>query len=106
MKIKINKEIKEVLSDKWVSFNDEVSFKIHMPDRLKILLIDSNFSSFGKLVITSIIDWKGIDGDDDKPLEFTQENVEILLMSHPEIYEFLQTELNKLFELLNAQIKN
>ena len=106
MKIKIAKEIKEVLSDKWVSFNDEVSFKIHIPDRFKILLIDSNFSNFGKLIITSVIEWTGIIGDDDELLECTQDNIEVLLMSHPEIYEFLQTELNKLFEQLDAQIKN
>lgn len=106
MKIKIVKEIRDILTDKWVEFNDEVKFKIHIPDRFKVLLIDSNFSSFGKFVITSITGWEGIIGDDDEPLDCTQENIEVLLVAHPEIYEFLQAELNKLFEQLNDQIKN
>ena len=107
--MKINKKI---LSSKWFTYKAKgVNVEVHLRpfpfSNIKLSTEESGamehlWSQFDYCVI----DWKGIDGEDDKPLECTEENKLLVFDYIADIREFVWDKVAVLAKDIAKELKN
>ena len=89
------------LKPKWVEFEESkgVSFKIiPFPESHNVILSFDNIDSIEikfKMFDYCVVDWKGVNGEDDKPLECNSENKRDIFTNSKDVMIFI---INKSFE--------
>jgi hypothetical protein len=94
--LKLNKK---ALDAKWYEYEEGVSFKLTPPNRLR----DMTFSTS---LVNNIVDWKGVVGEDDQPLECNEDNKSLLLGHNTKVLNWVAEKLVERDEEVQGLLKN
>ena len=100
--MKINKKNTEA---KWFKFKGEVEFLIR-PFKFSVMKLDNISQGMAEQFRYCIADWKGINGEDDKPLECNDENIDYLYDYYVDIRDFVFKKQEVFKKELDKQLKN
>lgn len=101
----INKKNTEAEWFKYGANNSKIEFLIR-PFRFSIMKLDDVSKGMFQQFVYCIVDWKGINGEDEKPLKCDDENKEYLYDYIDDVRDFVFKKQEILKARIEKQLKN